>query len=473
MGVPISSLPAASALTGAELFPVVQSGQTKRTTTDAIPYVPAGTGAVATTVQAQLRKYDAGASAQNLLDMTNIACWGDSLTEGSGGTPYPSQLSTASGYKTYNGGVGGNTSTQIKTRFLAAPNQWSKLTIIWAGRNNYSDGATVLADVAAMVAAIGHDGYLVMSVLNGSYGGYEIPGGVGYNQIIAINNSLAATYGSNYLDIRKILVDSYNPALPQDVIDHNNDTPPTSLRSDAIHLNTAGYAAVAAAIRANIAKLRGNRGVPVSSAGVTDLFGSPPGIGNVTRNEGRFTILLADFFQLAGKNVSISGDGTAFQFAANFNPSADATYDIGTAYKWRDLSITRNASIPGTATVGQVQTLVVEKLVDAGASVDLFRTSGTYNGVLAATMVVRSRKTVGAGLTLSNFSVSMIGSGTAGGVSQTSTEDYGAGSATFTLTETRDSPTGGQNKVTFNNTSGSQVAVSVILTVYLGAAVAL
>lgn len=56
MGVPISSLPAASALTGAELFPVVQSGQTKRTTTDAIPYVPAGTGAVTTTVQSKLRE---------------------------------------------------------------------------------------------------------------------------------------------------------------------------------------------------------------------------------------------------------------------------------------------------------------------------------------------------------------------------------------------------------------------------------
>lgn len=56
MGVPISSLPAASALTGAELLPVVQSGQTKRTTTDAIPYVPAGTGAVSTTVQNKLRE---------------------------------------------------------------------------------------------------------------------------------------------------------------------------------------------------------------------------------------------------------------------------------------------------------------------------------------------------------------------------------------------------------------------------------
>lgn len=56
MGVPISSLPAASDLTGAEQIPVVQSGVTKRTTTDAMPYTPAGTGAVATTVQAKLRE---------------------------------------------------------------------------------------------------------------------------------------------------------------------------------------------------------------------------------------------------------------------------------------------------------------------------------------------------------------------------------------------------------------------------------
>lgn len=56
MGVPISSLPTASSLTGAELFPVVQSGQTKHSTIDAIPYVPAGTGAVTTTVQNKLRE---------------------------------------------------------------------------------------------------------------------------------------------------------------------------------------------------------------------------------------------------------------------------------------------------------------------------------------------------------------------------------------------------------------------------------
>ncbi|CAB4164179.1 Pectate lyase superfamily protein [uncultured Caudovirales phage] len=54
--VKISGLPAASTLTGAELVPVVQSGVTSQTTLAAMPYVPSGTGAVTTTVQAKLRQ---------------------------------------------------------------------------------------------------------------------------------------------------------------------------------------------------------------------------------------------------------------------------------------------------------------------------------------------------------------------------------------------------------------------------------
>ena len=54
--VKISGLPAASTLTGAELVPVVQSGVTSQTTLAAMPYVPSGTDAKTTTVQAKLRE---------------------------------------------------------------------------------------------------------------------------------------------------------------------------------------------------------------------------------------------------------------------------------------------------------------------------------------------------------------------------------------------------------------------------------
>lgn len=58
MGIPISSLPLADALTGAEQYPIVQNGATKRTILNAsgVAYDPAGTGAVATTVQSKLRE---------------------------------------------------------------------------------------------------------------------------------------------------------------------------------------------------------------------------------------------------------------------------------------------------------------------------------------------------------------------------------------------------------------------------------
>ena len=56
-GTKISELPAATLpLTGTELVPVVQSGATVQTTLATMPYVPTGTGAVTTTVQAKLRE---------------------------------------------------------------------------------------------------------------------------------------------------------------------------------------------------------------------------------------------------------------------------------------------------------------------------------------------------------------------------------------------------------------------------------
>ena len=51
----ISQLPVASSLASADVVPVVQGGVTKQAALSLTPYLPAGTGAVATTVQAQLR----------------------------------------------------------------------------------------------------------------------------------------------------------------------------------------------------------------------------------------------------------------------------------------------------------------------------------------------------------------------------------------------------------------------------------
>ena len=173
--------------------------------------------------------------------------WGDSLTAGAGGVSWTSQFSTLSGFTTINRGVGGNTSTQIADRFFLEPSLHDNFTVIWAGRNNYTSPSTVLGDIAAMVQALNDDNFLVLGIINGNYGGYESVGGTGYNFITSIDQSLSATYGSRFVDIRTILVNSGN-GTEQDILDFNRDIVPSSLRSDDIHLNTLGYGIVAESV---------------------------------------------------------------------------------------------------------------------------------------------------------------------------------------------------------------------------------
>ena len=181
-----------------------------------------------------------------------VSGWGDSLTFGSGGggAGYLEQFQTLSGQAIYKQGWGGSNSTWIKDQFLLQSNHWGdQYIIIWSGRNNYTATNTVKADIADMVAHMTTTNYLIMGIINGNYAG-EFKGQANYNTMIALNSSLAATYGNKYLDIRQILVNSYNPALPQDVIDFTNDTVPASLRADNIHLTATGYGIVASNVYA-------------------------------------------------------------------------------------------------------------------------------------------------------------------------------------------------------------------------------
>ncbi|HEY3331414.1 MAG TPA: SGNH/GDSL hydrolase family protein [Capsulimonadaceae bacterium] len=175
----------------------------------------------------------------------NIACWGDSLTAGAGGTPYPAVLQAnpaVGARKVVNGGVGGQTSIQIKERFLAAPEKFGDIVVLWAGRNNYFEPDTVKSDVAEMVDKVTTDRFLVLSILNMKTEG---KGTGGLATILRLNQDLATRYKGHYIDIRSAIVDAYDKNSPQDVADHDNDVTPSSLRVDGIHLNTAGYKLVA------------------------------------------------------------------------------------------------------------------------------------------------------------------------------------------------------------------------------------
>ena len=72
--------------------------------------------------------------------------------------------------------------------------------------------------------------YLVLSVINENIFS-ERRGGDHYKVLMHLNDALAETYGEHYLDIRSILVNSYDPSQPADVSDFESDMPPTSLGS--------------------------------------------------------------------------------------------------------------------------------------------------------------------------------------------------------------------------------------------------
>lgn len=191
---------------------------------------------------------------------TYVLGWGDSLTQGAGGfgTTYETTITGITGFTVVNNGVGGETSTQIKTRFLADTGNLDKSVIIWAGRNNYLDPTTVKADIAAMVAALSHTRYLVVGIINGNYPS-EYINQSGWTTIQQLNADLKAIYGKRFVDIRPYLVSLHDNSA-QDLIDFANDIPPNSLRADNIHLTGTGYTRVGEYLNQRLGILFGYEG---------------------------------------------------------------------------------------------------------------------------------------------------------------------------------------------------------------------
>src|SRR5579859_840998 len=107
------------------------------------------------------------------------------------------------------------------------------IPIFWEGRNNFrlSRVPAILPDIAAQVATVpsGHN-YLVLSITNNNIA-KDWRGGAEYDEIVSTNQQLQKLYGSHYLNVRKLLVSSYDPSLITDVSDYNHDETPTSLRA--------------------------------------------------------------------------------------------------------------------------------------------------------------------------------------------------------------------------------------------------
>lgn len=117
------------------------------------------------------------------------------------------------------------------TRFYVDTPCADWLPVFWEGRNNFTDPNQVLSDIAAQVATVpSYQTYLILSILNAN-AVPEQAGGNLYKQIIGLNSQLSSAYGPHYLDIRSVLVNSYDATQATDVTDFKNDEVPTSLRA--------------------------------------------------------------------------------------------------------------------------------------------------------------------------------------------------------------------------------------------------
>jgi lysophospholipase L1-like esterase len=145
---------------------------------------------------------------------------------------------------------------------LAVNNQ-SSTWAIFSGRN---DGTANLAGstktlVAAQWAWIPHDRKFVIGVTTKSDGS-ENAGSTAYNQIVAYNNDQAAKYGSQFIDIRRYLIDfgladaGITPTSDDLAAIANDVIPPSLLSPDLLHWNNAGYKILAQ----RVAALRSSKG---------------------------------------------------------------------------------------------------------------------------------------------------------------------------------------------------------------------
>lgn len=316
--------------------------------------------------------------------------WGDSMTAGFGlgnvaDSNWVNVLRVISGYYGVNQGVSGETSTQVKARFLSNRSLWGLNTVIWVGRNNITDSATIINDIRQMIDSLGHDRYIVMTVLNRTD---ETNGTSGFNSVIKVNNGIFSNFIGHVFDIRRFIINSYNPSLPSDVAAYNDSVPPPSLMSsDPIHMNGIGYRLTAQRIYSTYLSLFTGDKV-MSEAAFRQFFKAP------RLNTDNDSTLLGSKFNVRGGNIGIGsttfprslsiGNHLGNKGITIFNTTDETTNfeRIDLQYIGSFFSIGSNAG--GTGTVRPIRLGVTGGInIDIGAVVSgLQKGSSAFNATL-------------------------------------------------------------------------------------------
>lgn len=263
----------------------------------------------------------------------SVNLWGDSQIGQTNHVKYKlPRYITAKFGQSINNGVGGESSSEIRTRFEASGIYSDEVQFIWVGQNNFTDPTQVIADIDAMVSLIPHSDFIIVSVHGFAT---QLKGSDGYNDVKQINDHIAVTYPNNYVDTRSYLISMYDPNIPQDVIDFNNDVVPATFRVDVVHLDDAGVQLTSPLLWLKINKLEGVRVTkldPVPTImhepeGTNEAFpASTPATQIIALSADDYTVWLDDTDDLGQIVLTGGATGTArstdtngFQFAADGN----------------------------------------------------------------------------------------------------------------------------------------------------------
>ena len=188
----------------------------------------------------------------------NIACWGDSLTEGKTRLDwgiYPRMLGfNCPGRTVHNGGYGGMEAQYIREQMELSPEKYGDVNVIWVGSNNVKDEGPeniagriteVMSEIAIMVGHVQSAGgkYVVITTMRNAEWSDEIGG----YTVDTINDLIISTYPNNHIVMHTELA-PYNDGSAEDMADIANGLVPRSLRihdgtleEDPIHPNHWGY----------------------------------------------------------------------------------------------------------------------------------------------------------------------------------------------------------------------------------------
>ena len=169
---------------------------------------------------------------------------GDSFTAfiGYGYVSYPEYLQDSLKIPIFNGGISGQTSTQIADRYLKRDSYINSPVILWLGANNNWHSSTIKADIRRMIGD--NPNYWVLEIMSGSLP-ERWKGTDYYEHNIQLNNELAAEHGEHFVWIKSELQKYMTTAQDSiDVIEH--DGVPTSMRSDWLHHNNLANQKIAA-----------------------------------------------------------------------------------------------------------------------------------------------------------------------------------------------------------------------------------